>query len=1151
MINKTTTVGRMLMDAVSRATRSVGRDVAAAAIAAVLVPGVAQAQSFGMSETLITSIEQMKGLKIDASNYQEYVTTNTPGKLDNHESLKKVFFIYNVGTKKFLAPGGYWGSHAALSDVPHPFWLQAETEQTANQRATFPGHVGETKTYEAPMKPFWDQTTMYVGSQEGGNANVPYSGRSHATYKTVTYSYTTAAGTGGTRYVTTPLFTDYKPNGDKFKSTAINNCFDNGGRIYAEIDLSTCEEPKTYTYTNSKGEEKKTVYPENVLSIGTNIDEWGQKDGMYNLHIYYSKGATEKNLEIEYVDKTWGDSRRLYQQMEGTTLTVEVSKGVLKVNGHQYYMSAKINYVEGKENQVAYFPTDGAGGYSVDAEGNAVADPTLTEDNGLEYVYNGPVKAPGTDSSQRFFISSRIVKHDGSYGSEGKFLGFAYKTSSDDAADVGAFIDRNFMGGGVPGLAHNAIESTCKTAEWAFNYNPATADENLFYMELDMPFDVNGNYDASNGDVRYSLQASPYYVQGTQRGTSATDNNIYYDFDINNGGSRSLGEYDDIKDAEMADVFQQITDGPAAKWKIVSVYDYYTMAHTVDAEMKDPTDISFFIFDNDFTREDGLITNWKAEPTLVSTLDEKGNVKDSKLRIGIDHYYQVAPDNPNYFNAEGVKYAADGSKYFNAEVRNHSRYSGVCVSNGGFGQFYQDVLVYAPGWYVVGCKGMTNVGASLFVEIGEKKLSKALGAITDADLEALNISSAKAVYWPFDVSRPMYNSLALMNDPFIKDEDKRPGLFTHELIVYVNEASLQKPATVRVGINVPQTGVEASKQWTVFDSFRLDYGGQKDTQSYLVLDEDRTDLKYLDDTNMTYNGRTMCLKRTFNLGKWNSLILPVGLSREQFLGAFGADAELAKLNELTDTQIRFQRVTALTPDDDGHSYWLQPNTPYIIKPTVAGHEPEYTAKLPNWADNGQTFTSVTVPANHYKIPLVTLDPDKNPHTSEGSDVRWAFDDNTLKIGDNAYKYVIEGNNVSGNGTMQAYGLLCQNFTLNGTGTQKVPLANAYQMSNAYVVSGNKLVHLGQAGGASKGFRCCFVHTADNSEAAPQLFIDGVSDETLGIDDIAAADAEAWPVAERFRGGVYNVNGQLVRRGTSLDGLGSGLYIVDGRKVMVK
>ena len=1124
MIDKTTTVGRVLMAAVSRATHSVGRGVAAVAFAAAFVPCAAQAQSFGMSRSQITSIEQMQGLKIDASNYKDYVTTGTLGKLDDHESLKKVFFIYNVGTKKFLAPGGYWGTHAALSDVPHPFWLQDRTEKTANQRATFPGRSGETKVYESVMKPFWDQSRIYVGSKEGKN-------RSNATYTYVTYSYNKAVGTG-TKVETEYLFTPgYTPQGDDFANNGIDNCFENGGTIKAEIDLSGCKNAK-----------------ENVLSIGTNIDTWGTSDGMYNLHIYYTKGATEKNLDIEYVDKTWGDSRRIYQQMEGTTLTVEVSKYVLKVNGHQYYMSAKIGYVKGKENQVAYFKTDGAGGYAVDADGYAVPDASLTDADGLTYVYNGPVVAPGTDSSQRFFIASRIVKHDGSYGSEGNLLGFAYKTST-NTADMGAYTDRNFLGAGLTDVK-NSVEITCKTAEWAFDYTPATGDENLFNMRLDMPFTAEGDYNASNGDAPFYLHASPYYVLGTQRGTSASNSNIYYDFDLQTEG-RALGEYDDIADAEMADVFQIITDAKEAQWKIVSVYDYYMMARTVEAEMKDPTDISFFILDNDFTRENGQITSWTADPTLLSTPDENGIVADSKLRIGIDKYYQVSPTDANYYNEAGVKYGQDGSKIFNDEVRNHIRYSGVCVRNGGYGQFYQTIKVYAPGWYVVGCKGMTNVGASLFVETADKKLSKTLGPISDANLAALSTSSAKAVYWPFDVSRPMYNSVALMNDPFIKEADKHSDLYTHELIIYVNEASLEKPAEMNVGVNVPQTGVDAAKQWTVFDSFRLYYGGKMDNQSYLVLDEDRTDLKYLDDTKMTYTDRTMCLNRSFNLGKWNSLILPVGLSREQFLGAFGADAELAKLSELTDTQIRFQRVTAASDDGHGNSYWLQPNTPYIIKPTVAGSEPKYTTELPTWESGGQAMMDVTAPAGHYKIPLVTLDPTQNPSYTQDETVHWNFEGKTLKIGDTDYKYVVEGNNVSGNGTMKAYGLLCRNYTFNGTGTQKVGIKGTYQMPYAYVVSDNKLVHLGKAGGASKGFRCCFVHTEAGSEAAPQLFIDGVSDGTLGIADIAAADAEAWTVAERFRGGVYNVSGQLVRRGTSTEGLGSGLYIVDGRKVMVK
>ena len=117
------------------------------------------------------------------------------------------------------------------------------------------------------------------------------------------------------------------------------------------------------------------------------------------------------------------------------------------------------------------------------------------------------------------------------------------------------------------------------------------------------------------------------------------------------------------------------------------------------------------------------------------------------------------------------------------------------------------------------------------------------------------------------------------------------------------------------------------------------------------------------------------------------------------------------------------------------------------------------------------------------------------------------------------------------------------------------MTGAYNLANAYVMSDKKLVRLGKAGGASKGLRCWFQYddgTSQTAGAAPKLFIDGVSDETTSIGDIAAADAEQWgSVAARFADGVYNVQGQLVRRGASTEGLADGLYIVNGRKVSVR
>lgn len=39
----------------------------------------------------------------------------------------KVFFLYNVKTRKFLNAGGYWGTHVSLKDYPLSLWAKTKT----------------------------------------------------------------------------------------------------------------------------------------------------------------------------------------------------------------------------------------------------------------------------------------------------------------------------------------------------------------------------------------------------------------------------------------------------------------------------------------------------------------------------------------------------------------------------------------------------------------------------------------------------------------------------------------------------------------------------------------------------------------------------------------------------------------------------------------------------------------------------------------------------------------------------------------------------------------------------------------------------------------------------------------------------------------
>ena len=85
----------------------------------------------------------------------------------------------------------------------------------------------------------------------------------------------------------------------------------------------------------------------------------------------------------------------------------------------------------------------------------------------------------------------------------------------------------------------------------------------------------------------------------------------------------------------------------------------------------------------------------------------------------------------------------------------------------------------------------------------------------------------------------------------------------------------------------------------------------------------------------------------------------------------------------------------------------------------------------------------------------------------------------------------------------------------------------------------------------KAFRCWFELTGNATGTPSQvsLLIDGVEDSTTGIDDIhGSTDRTSY---KRGIDGVFNMDGQMVRRGCSLEGLPKGLYVVNGKKIIIK
>lgn len=595
-------------------------------------------------------------------------------------------------------------------------------------------------------------------------------------------------------------------------------------------------------------------------------------------------------------------------------------------------------------------------------------------------------------------------------------------------------------------------------------------------------------------------------------GYSAT-NKVYK---IKTYGDRYLTAVpDDAKDNKC----QAITEAPAEAdyqlWKLVPLEEYFALVEDSPSDSADPIDVSFLIL------QPGLGYNKSTEPYWTNSRDKAAD----NVRYGIEHYYKKYTED-YYKDGDNrylglTEYLFNNGKYFCADIKNvHAT------------DVRQMITVDKPGNYIVRCNGFTNKKglAKLFAANLSDYFSGTLTKSTELPLledESINdlLDAGKAFY---DGSR-----------------------FKNEVTIHVSQEeiiTMGGKTYLFIGINIGgDENVSATGEWTAFDNFRLLYYGEEAEKPELVLDEENPDMNYLTETSDTYENVKLHLNRSFSLNKWNTLTLPVDLTYGQMKSAFGEGVKLAKLFELSATSIRFKTVEGIGDNE----VMLHAFTPYIIKPTQAANAETaaYTTprlkKTPNqyWqakgvgvtnAEDGETrhiSGEVTVKAGHYTIDGVTLDREA---LRTNLDAHWvstttASANNMVCKGTMAKTYYVkDGNGCFYTDNDAKRDDLAGDYFLNKGVMYKVPTTKQYGL---------------------KAFRCWFELTsatdATSSTTAPAkdvtLFIDGVNTDVTGIDGITLD-------TQLSASGVYNLYGQRLRPGTSLEGLPSGIYIVNGKKV---
>ena len=466
-------------------------------------------------------------------------------------------------------------------------------------------------------------------------------------------------------------------------------------------------------------------------------------------------------------------------------------------------------------------------------------------------------------------------------------------------------------------------------------------------------------------------------------------------------------------------------------------------------------------------------------------------------------------------------------------------------------EFTQDIEVHKNGWYLLRCNGFTTqvnsegkVSAHLMMAVvKDKNIDKTKG-FSVVTLNKLELKDAKAL---------------MQNDATGQGAGRAffDGKYENQVQVCLDEKTLgtidkDHPVTLRIGYYVDNDCELKDGDVTCVDNFKLLYAGPRRNPE-LILDEDQTSLVYLSNAKDVYKNSVLHLRRTFTENQWNSLILPVDLKFGQMKRTFGDDVKVAKLTSLKNNVVIFRTVEPKQDDE----VMVKAFEPYIIKPTSLTEDlglpytaekfytklDETTGEISNaqWlgADGKRVSTddndrfSLTIPAGHYDITMVTLDRKALIEHIDMEKENW--------ISSTSFSASAQ------EGDLTCYGTLAKTYDENGILDGRDHLSGAYVMRNGQIVQvpSNKEYGL-------KGFRCWFEFKGkmDGMAAAPRLEIDGIIDDATSIDDLNSQPSQ---FTSRHKGisGVFNLDGQKVRDGESTQDLPKGIYIVNGRKVVVR
>lgn len=482
------------------------------------------------------------------------------------------------------------------------------------------------------------------------------------------------------------------------------------------------------------------------------------------------------------------------------------------------------------------------------------------------------------------------------------------------------------------------------------------------------------------------------------------------------------------------------------------------------------------------------------------------------------HLFWKVTDNLNYSTSDYCTAIAPEMGTADGNDSYASKYSAFgCLEMGHVtGDFYQVVKDLRPGLYVVSAQAFFH---------GDDRYPYINGAYNKSN--TTDESNAVLFANEKDVTIPMLEG----ND-----------LLTFENLVKSHKDEVGQMASQYFRRNVPAAYFLANGDPYAPDESRCKVSvpvivGEDGTLTLGVRKTGESGRVYMDNMTLTYLGNTIedqfgfgvdaygtkedvdlnkytnpgymfYLSRKFTDNAWNALTLPVDLTSAQLQGTFGRDMKLVKLtglNPQNPQQIFFE------PVDLNSGEGLEAGQCYLVQ---VANEPTHAA--------------------YDKFTFKRIDESKNEEAYLEENV----ENVTYKYG-NVYQFL---NVTCPNGI--------SNIPVEGTtpnGELKWTAcyyASDYAPKGSYIMSSGNMYHLSSDWHNLIGTTWYLTEKTPSSES--KTF---VIDNGNGTTDINGIVTEM--PAENAVEGIYNINGQKVASDKSLNDLPKGIYIVNGKKYIVK